>query len=137
MCVVQMETKDTKKFHIFSLELRPATDKSVMHGFYVYSSWQSRFGLKWFLGHAEKMRSEIPKKKQEKLAEAYGADGDEKHENLKTTCGDMKFLTTDKLFKCLQKFAVIFDEGDTKDCLNKLFFSFECEELNQKFKELI
>ena len=38
MCVVQMQTEDGE-FHIFSLELRPATDKSVMYGFYVYSSW--------------------------------------------------------------------------------------------------
>lgn len=57
--------------------------------------------------------------------------------DLKKTCGKMKFHKIVDLRECLEKFAVIFHDGDTEDYLNQLFFKFKCEKLNKKFENLI
>jgi len=149
MCLVMVMTKELQ-FHTFSLELRPekndiAAQEELTGGFYVYSSWAGRFSIQWFLGYAERMRSNIPK--EEDLFELYPhvSDADEedkKHENLKTFCGNMKFLKIDDLRKCLEKFALIFDKENFTTFIRKnvgvekLSFVFECKKLNEKFRKL-
>ena len=140
MCFILMEDDEGNEYHFFSLELRPKhsdedlANEEFTHGFYVYSSWAGRFSLQWFVGYAQEPRSDMPQEDQKN-----GEKFDEKNKILKTNCGGMKFRETNKLRKCLKEFSMLFDNSDPKinGDVDKLFFRFECKQLNQKFKSLV
>ena len=65
---------------------------------------------------------------------------DEKNKMLKMNCGGMKFReTNEELYKCLEAFSMLFDHGipAINGNIDNIFFRFECQPLNPKFKSLV